>query len=33
MRGFLGSKQTRTGIANFMVFLNLECHFHGVWEV
>jgi hypothetical protein len=29
MRGLLGSKQTRTGIANLMVFLSLECHFHG----
>jgi hypothetical protein len=31
--GLLRSKQTRTGIASLMVFLSLECHFHGVWEV
>jgi hypothetical protein len=33
MKGLLGSKQTRTGIASLMVFLSLECHFHGVWGV
>jgi hypothetical protein len=26
-------KQTRTGITSLMLFLSLECHFHGVWEV